>query len=75
MASSGCTVSVTGGFGTAPVGSGSGVWHRSLFGAVNTVDQANNGRRQEEGTGDDDGVVKDLDEHDVGSFPYELFHV
>lgn len=74
MASSGCPLGVTDGFGTAPVGSGSGVRHRLLLGTVDAVDQADDGRRQEESAGDDDGVVKDLDEHDVGPFPYELFH-
>lgn len=74
MASSGCPLGVTDGFGTAAVGSGSGVRRRLLLGTVDAVDQANNGCRQEEGAGDNNGIVKDLDEHDVGSFPYELFH-
>lgn len=55
-------------FGTAPMGSGPGMAGGSFLGTVNTVDQADDGRRQKQSAGENDGVVKDLNEHDVGSF-------
>ena len=54
--------------GAAPVGSRFGVALRRFLGTVNTVDQANDGRCQEQGAGNDDGIVEDLNEHDAGSF-------
>lgn len=54
--------------GTAPVGSRFGVALRRFLGAVDAIDQANDGRCQEQSAGNDDGIVEDLNEHDAGSF-------
>ena len=55
-------------FGAAPMGGGPGVASGMLLGAVDAVDQADDGRCQEQSAGNDDGIVEDLNEHDVGSF-------
>lgn len=68
MAFSGGSVSASGSSRMTTVSSGPGMAGGSLLGTVNTVDQADDGRRQEESAGNDDGIVEDLNEHDVGSF-------
>ena len=55
-------------FGAAPMGGGPGVASGMLLGAVDAVDQADDGRRQEQSAGNNDGIVEDLNEHDAGSF-------
>ena len=61
-------VCASGGSGAASVSSGSGVADGFLLRPINAVDQANDGRCQKQCAGEDDGVVKNLDEHDAGSF-------
>lgn len=67
-ANSSDAICASGGSGAATVRSRLGVAHGLFLRAIDTVDQANDGRCQEQGTGNNDGVVKDLNEHDVGSF-------
>lgn len=67
-ANSSDAICASGGSGAATVRSRLGVAHGLFLRTIDTVDQANDGRCQEQGTGNNDGVVKDLNEHDVGSF-------
>lgn len=68
MAFSGGSVSASGSSRMTTVSSGHGMAGGSLLGTVNAVDQADDGRCQEQGAGNDDGIVEDLNEHDAGSF-------
>lgn len=67
-ANSGGAVCAFGGFGAAAVSSGSGVTDGLLLRPINAVDQADDGRCQKQSAGEDNGVVKNLNEHDAGSF-------
>lgn len=67
-ANSSDAICASGGSGAATVRSRLGVAHRLFLRAIDTVDQADDGRRQKQSAGENDGVVKDLNEHDVGSF-------
>lgn len=67
-ANSGDAVCAFGGSGAATVSSGFGVTDGLLLRPINAVDQADDGRCQKQSAGEDNGVVKNLNEHDAGSF-------
>lgn len=67
-ANSSDAICASGGSGAATVRSRLGVAHGLFLRAIDTVDQADDGRCQKQSAGENDGVVKDLNEHDVSSF-------
>lgn len=67
-ANSSDAICASGGSGAATVRGRLCVAHGLFLRTIDTVDQANDGRRQKQSAGENDGVVKNLNEHDVGSF-------
>ena len=68
VANSSDAICASGGSGAATVRSRLGVAHGLFLRTIDTVDQANDGRCQEQRAGNNDGIVEDLNEHDAGSF-------